>query len=123
MSSVCALHCLVMPLVMTSASIGAFALLASEDAEAALLSMTTLMAISVLGWSFAHHRRPAPLGLFTLGMALIVAGRILVTEIADTPLVVAGSLMFTVAHLLNSRACWAARCGGYPCIDPPRGES
>jgi drug/metabolite transporter (DMT)-like permease len=109
LSTTCAAHRLLMPLLVASVSLGAFGWLAVERTETALLLMTTTLAVVALGWGWNVHRRHESLGLLAVGLASIGAGRFLAPEKAETPMVVAGGVLFAAAHLVNSRLSRAGK--------------
>jgi MerC mercury resistance protein len=103
LSTTCAIHCLITPLLVASASLGALGWLAGETTEFTLLSLAMILAAVVLGWGWHVHCRSAPLCLFASAMVLIGAGRLLVPEVAETPLVVSGGALIALAHIVNAR--------------------
>jgi len=105
LSTTCALHCLLTPLLVAWVSLGALDWLAGEGMELALLSLAATLAAVVLGWGWHAHRRPDSLGLFAVALMLIGAGRFLAPEPAETPMVVAGGLSIALAHVVNARLC------------------
>jgi MerC mercury resistance protein len=121
LSITCALHCLLTPLLVASVSLGALGWLAGEGAEVTLLSAAATLAVVVLGWGWRSHRRLESLGLFAVALILVSAGRFLVPEAAETPMVVAGGLSIALAHVLNARLCRSCtRCRIAAGADPPR---
>ena len=124
----CALHCLFMPVLAASASLGALGWLAGEDTELVLLSLASTLAAAVLVWGWHGHRRLGALALGAVALVLISAGRFLAPEAAETPMVVAGGLSIALAHVVNSRFCRVCtRCQDAagplstpPSIRPPR---
>jgi MerC mercury resistance protein len=103
LSTTCAIHCLLMPWLVASASLGALSWLAGETTEIILLSLAAGLAGVVLGWGWHVHCRSAPLCLFASALVLIGAGRLLVPEGAETPLVVSGGVLIALAHIVNAR--------------------
>jgi MerC mercury resistance protein len=121
LSMACALHCLLTPVLVGSVSLGALSWLAGEGTEFTLLSAAAMLAAVVLGWGWHAHRRLDSLGLFAAALMLIGAGRFLVPEAAETPMVVAGGLSIALAHLVNARLCRSCtRCQMAAGADPPR---
>jgi MerC mercury resistance protein len=121
LSMTCALHCLLTPVLVASVSLGALSWLAGEGTEATLLAAATALAAVVLGWGWRAHRRLESLGLFAVALMLVGAGRFLVPEAAETPMVVAGGLSIALAHVVNARLCRScASCRMAAGADPPR---
>jgi MerC mercury resistance protein len=111
LSTTCAIHCLLTPLLVASASLGALGWLAGESTELTLLTLATGLAAIVLAWGWRTHHRRGPLGLFAVALAMIGVGRFLAPEAAETSMVVAGGLSIALAHVVNSRFCQSCpRC-------------
>lgn len=112
-SSACALHCLLVPLLL----IGGVALPASllrEDAiHQALLLVVLPAALVAFGLGCRRHRDRQVLGLGILGMVGISAAALFddaLGEIAETVLTVASAGVLITAHLRNYRLCRSANC-------------
>ena len=95
--------------------------LAGEGTEITLLSAAATLAAVVLVWGWHAHRRLESLGLFAAALMLVGAGRFLVPETAETPMVVAGGLSIALAHVVNARLCQScARCRTAAGAEPPQ---
>ncbi len=103
LSTTCAIHCLLTPLLLASTSLGALGWLAGETTEFILLSFAMTLAAAVLGWGRHVHGRSAPLCLFASALILIGAGRLVVPEVVEMPLVVSGGALLALAHIVNAR--------------------
>jgi MerC mercury resistance protein len=121
LSMTCALHCLITPVLVASVSLGALSWLAGEGTEITLLSAAATLAAVVLVWGWHAHRRLESLGLFAAALMLVGAGRFLVPEAAETPMVVADGLSIALAHVVNARLCQScARCRTAAGAEPPQ---
>ena len=110
LSSLCALHCLLIPLVAGALPVAA--LHGSERLEAGLLGLSILVALiaSYAGWRL--HRRGWTLAIVAAAIAAIVAGRALGEgQSLGRVLVIAGALGLAGSHLCNRYLCRCAGCG------------
>ncbi|WP_343527361.1 MerC domain-containing protein [Sphingomonas sp.] len=103
-STLCLIHCLVLPVVL--AFLPAIAEWADlgEGVHVVMLGIALPLSGStlLLGWR-RHHRR-VPLGLGAAGLTLLVAGVLLEGGMAGLLITVTGSLTLTLAHIANLRA-------------------
>ncbi|MCW3487673.1 MerC domain-containing protein [Chitinophaga nivalis] len=106
-SLLCAVHCALLPLVLTMLPLLGAALPENEWLEYALLSGSFVIGCLALGRGyFRHHRRIRPLLLFSAGFVLLVCGHFIAPADGWEPLPIAiGALMIIAAHLLNLRGC------------------
>jgi len=112
LSTACAVHCVLTPLLVVSASQGVLHWLASEQVESAFLTLALTTALVALGCGWRQHRRLESIGLFAVAAAMVSAGRTLVSDQAERVLVVGGGLMVALAHVVNASLCrCCTRCG------------
>lgn len=97
----CAVHCLLVPVLLASISIGAIAWLGSEKVESVLLVFAVALGGLSLIPSCIIHRRVRPILLLAIALAFLGLGRFSGESSYETPLVVAGALMLSSAHILN----------------------
>jgi hypothetical protein len=103
-SLTCAVHCVITALVSLLPTFGASALGSTmEGLELPLLFGALGVGLfALLPTYFREHRKPLPLGLFSIGIAFIGASR-LVAGIAETGLTVVGIAFVASAHVVNLR--------------------
>lgn len=110
-SLVCAMHCALMPLVVTLLPLLGLAFLADERVEWALVGFSAAIGIISLCWGYRVHRSRRALAILAVGLGLLAAGRI--AERREEPwgvaLVVAGGVGVAASHLINRRLCHSCR--------------
>lgn len=113
-SLLCAVHCALMPLVVTLLPLLGLSFLANEATEWSLIGLSMLFGVSSLCLGFRRHRYRRALFLLAGGFALLATGRIAErnsNERLGVVLVVCGGVTVACAHLLNRRLCHSCeRC-------------
>jgi MerC mercury resistance protein. len=105
-SLICALHCAVLPLMMTVLPLLGLEMFSNEKLEYALLSCTFLVGcISLFRGYRYHHHTAKPLLLFALGFVLLLTGHFLAPENLEALLISAGAILVIIAHVWNLREC------------------
>jgi hypothetical protein len=117
-SLVCAVHCALMPLVITLLPLVGLGFLSSEPVEWSLLGLSALLGVSSLCLGYRRHRSRKALCVLAVGLGLIAAGRTIEMREVRGPsvlLVVCGGVTIAGAHLVNRRLCWTCqKCHGRP---------
>ena len=111
-SCACAVHCFLMPLVISALPLLGLSFFADARTEWAFVCLSIgLGVLSLLPGYLKHHKRRRPLALFVAGICLIVVARLLLNEDfrLETPVVVTGGLLVAIAHLINIKLCQACR--------------
>ena len=111
-SLACAVHCAVMPLVITLLPLLGLSFLADERMEWALLGLSALLGSSSLCLGYREHRQSRALLVLSLGLTALVTGRILEErhfEVAGVIGVVLGGCTVATAHFVNRRLCHTCR--------------
>jgi hypothetical protein len=111
-SLLCAVHCAVLPLVVTLLPLVGLSFLADERVEWMLVGLSAALGITSLCLGYREHRSRRALGVLGIGLALLALGRILEGQHIEpwgVPIVVAGGLTMAGAHLLNRRLCHDCR--------------
>lgn len=133
-SFLCAIHCALMPIVITLLPLLGLSFLASEPVEWALLAASAALGSWSLCLGFRQHRSRRVFMILAVATALLVAGRIFhqphlhqlhagehhdhahYASIWGPILMVLGGLTMMSAHLLNHRLCHACkRCSSDGC--------
>lgn len=106
-SLACAVHCALLPLLITVLPLLGTHILENESLEYGLLAFSFGIGSLALGRGyFRHHRRMAPLLIFTAGFALLLAGHFGVAGGYWEPAIIfLGAAGVTGAHLINLRRC------------------
>lgn len=107
-SSLCALHCLLMPLAVGLLPLFGLGFLADEQTEWALIGMALFVGLcSLIPGFWFHHRKLQPLIVFAFGVGLILLVRLLLENLPPLELlgVVMGGGLLAAAHAMNLRYC------------------
>ncbi|MGO4289319.1 MerC domain-containing protein [Chitinophaga sp. RAB17] len=106
-SLACAVHCALLPLLITVLPLLGSHILENEKLEYGLLFFSFGVGCLSLGRGyFRHHRRIAPLLIFTVGFALLLGGHFGIAGGYWEPVVIfTGAAGVTGAHILNLRRC------------------
>jgi hypothetical protein len=118
-SFLCAIHCAVMPFIITVLPLLGLGFLASEPVEIGLLAASAVLGTLSLCIGFREHKQRRVFGVLGLALALLVAGHILHEQDLGwwgPLLMVLGGLTMMAAHLLNRLLCRSCRaCSTHGC--------
>lgn len=105
LTSVCALHCLALPILIPLAPLVASSFVASAWFERTILSFSILVGFAALFVGFhQYHRQLYPLYSLTLG-GLIYWNKHMFGEQYEPFTIAAGAALIILAHLANLRLC------------------
>lgn len=103
-SMLCAVHCALLPLVITLLPLWGLEFLAEEWVELFMIGLALIIGVASLGTSFKkHHRRKMPLLLLAAGFGLILLGHFLGSEALEPVLLPLGGVTIAAAHYVNWR--------------------
>lgn len=103
-SAVCALHCLLMPFVITLLPVIGLSFLAHPAFEASLIiSGLIIGAISLSHGYFKHHHNLLPTLTLSAGFAIIAMGHLEQVEDFEFLIISLGASLVAVSHILNYR--------------------
>lgn len=111
-STICAIHCALMPLVVSPLPLIGLGFLAHGAMEWALIGLAALLGVTSLCLGYREHRSRRALAVLGIGLTLLALGRILETRGAGwygVPILVLGGLVLAVAHLINRHLCRTCR--------------
>jgi len=101
-STLCALHCAIVPLMLTFLPLAGLGFLTNPLFEWGMIALALLLGVSsIFAAYFRTHRRTLPLLLLLAGFALIILGHVYLTLWAEAIVVPAGGLTIALAHFLN----------------------
>lgn len=111
-SLLCAIHCALMPLLITLLPLLGLGFLASEPVEWALVSTSAVLGVSSLRLGYREHGKRRALATLAVGLTLLVLGR--VTEARGwgawgVPVLVLGGCTVAFSHVFNGRLCRSCR--------------
>jgi hypothetical protein len=104
-SLTCAIHCVITALISLVPTFGASTLGPTmEWLELPLLFGAFVMGLfAFLPTYLREHRKPLPLGLFSIGISFIAASRFVPSGLPETGLTVVGITFVASAHVVNLR--------------------
>ena len=112
-STLCALHCAIVPLMLTFLPLAGFGFLTDPLFEWAMISLALLLGVSSIFMAyFKTHRQVLPLLLLLAGFAMIILGHIYLRGWAEAIVVPAGGLTIALAHFLNYK--YVDKCSTEP---------
>jgi hypothetical protein len=101
-STLCAIHCAIVPLLITTLPLIGLGFLANPRVEWSMIILALMLGVSSIGSSyFRTHHRPLPLLLLCGGFLVIIAGHTLITGWAEAVIVPCGGLIIATAHFVN----------------------
>jgi hypothetical protein len=104
-SALCAVHCIAVPVLISTSALGSWAFLRNEHMENVVLAISAMVAVSSLIPSYIrHHRKVLPITMLSVGFCLIGMSRLLV-ELDESVMTSSGAALVATAHFLNFRYC------------------
>lgn len=104
-SSLCALHCLLLPLLLPAIPLVGATMFAAEWFEKTILIISLVVGFWALFSGFyRYHRRLYPLYSLALG-GFIYWNKDMLGEVYEPFVVAAGALLIVAAHMINLRLC------------------
>lgn len=103
-SAMCAVHCALLPMVITLLPLWGLEFLAEEWVELFMIGLALIIGVISLSVSFKkHHRRKMPLLLLAVGFGFILLGHLSYSELLEPILIPLGGLTIAVSHYINWR--------------------
>lgn len=113
-SSLCVVHCLLTPVVISSSAVLAHFLPAEERVHRSLALLVALFGAIALLVGFRRHRRRRILILMSAGLGCIAAaawfGDKLPSHAYEVAITMVGSALMITAHRLNHTFCRSCEC-------------
>ncbi len=105
-SLVCAVHCVLLPLLITALPLLGLEVLENEKLEYGLLGVSFLVGYTALIRGYRrHHRHVRPLLLFTGGYVILLLGHFFPPEGWEPFVIAIGAGLIVWAHLQNLKEC------------------
>ncbi len=103
-SVICAIHCAILPIFLTSLPVFGFEILHNQAFEIAMILVAAFVGLYALqhGWR-KHHHKKIPMILFIIGMMFLL-GKEWFHDI-DMYLLIPAVSFILMAHILNYRLC------------------
>jgi uncharacterized membrane protein YhaH (DUF805 family) len=102
-SILCAIHCMVSPMVLGLIPIIHAESPLVEHIETLLIILSILISSIAVATGFREHRRASIVALLAVSFAFLAAGRFIASESLETPLVITGAMIMAAAQFLNFR--------------------
>ena len=105
-SLLCAIHCALMPLILSVLPALGVGLLSSVDLDQAFVIFATLLGIATLSTGFRRHRAHHAWAILVPGLAMVWAGSFTTLHdhsIGHALMMSAGGLLIAAAHFTNLR--------------------
>ncbi|HEY0245319.1 MAG TPA: MerC domain-containing protein [Mucilaginibacter sp.] len=101
-STICAIHCAAVPLLITSLPLMGLSFLANPLLEWSMIGLAFVIGVSSISISyFSKHHRPLPLCLLIIGFVIILFGHAFIHNWLEMIIVPAGGLCIAYAHFIN----------------------
>jgi hypothetical protein len=101
-STICALHCALVPILITFLPLAGLSFLAHPVFEWSMIILALLLGISSIFLSyFRTHRKALPMLLLVIGFAMIVLGHLYLVDWLEMIVVPIGGLTIAAAHFVN----------------------
>lgn len=101
-SVLCAVHCAMVPLLITFLPLWGLSFLANEWVEIGMISLSLFLGIWSLGSSFKkNHHKIAPIFILITGFALIAFGHFSGNDFLEPILIPIGGIVIATAHFVN----------------------
>lgn len=113
LSFACAVHCILMPFVITLLPLIGLSALSHDIFDIVMFSVTVSLATLSLCWGVRIHKRHELLLLVALGVFLFYLGGFHAETVKDGIFVGLGGLCLVAGHLLNRKLCRSCKtcCG------------
>jgi len=105
-SFICAVHCVLTPLLFTLLPLFGLTFLKDERFDWAFIVISIIIGITSLIPSYLKkHRALLPIILFGFGVVLLITARHLESLSTELPVVLGGGLLVVTAHKVNRHLC------------------
>jgi uncharacterized membrane protein YfcA len=108
-SSICFVHCLLTPVVLSLSAVSAHFLPSEEHTHRTLAVLVTLLGAITLATGYRRHKRRLILVLMAIGLSLIFAGAWfgdrLPSHWSEVAITLVGSCCMIAAHRMNHTFC------------------
>ncbi|MBA3988758.1 MAG: MerC domain-containing protein [Idiomarina sp.] len=109
---VCALHCLLVPVLLPTLSLIGLSFLGAESLERGILLVSAVLGGVAIGIGSRHHRSPLPMLALATGVVLYFNKHNIGHEFGhlwEIPVVLVGASLLITAHVMNLYMCRVAK--------------
>ena len=105
-STLCAVHCAVVPVLITSLPLLGLSFLANPWVEWSMIILALFIGAFAIGASYfrAHHKR-LPMLLLIIGFLIIITGHLFIIGWREAIILPIGGLLIAAAHFFNAKSC------------------
>lgn len=104
----CALHCLMVPVLLPTLSLVGLSFLGAESLERGILLVSAMIGVAAIAIGTRHHRSPLPILLLLAGVVLYFNKHIIGHQYGhgwEIPVVLVGASLLIIAHVMNLYLC------------------
>ena len=112
-SFICAVHCVAVPILLTTLSASNLGILANPLFEITMIAISIIIGVSSLLPSYRHHRKVTPIVILSLGFLLIFTGHFIVSENYESIVTPIGAFTVAFSHLTN----WKLNRTTHSCLE------
>lgn len=104
-SLLCAIHCAILPFLLTLSSFSSLAFLENPVIEGGTIAISLVIAVTSLMYSYLfYHKKKSALVLASIGFSIIIMGQFYPPEI-KTIFMVSGAIIIASSHIINLALC------------------
>ncbi len=108
-STLCAIHCAVVPIIFTSLPLIGLGFLALPWVEWGMIIFALMVGVYSIGASYLRtHHKPLPLILLLIGFAIILLGHAFLSTAVEGFVVPIGGMVIALAHFVNYKCVGAS---------------
>lgn len=105
LSVICAIHCVLTPIILIALPLVGLGLLADEKWEIAFLILSGALATGSNCWGYAKHKNFGPIGILSIAIALLIAGHMM-----DKHIIAGfGGICVAFSHWFNYKLCHSCK--------------
>jgi hypothetical protein len=113
-STLCAIHCAAVPLLITFLPLAGLGFLANPWVEWSMILLALIIGVSSISMSYMRtHHRILPIVLLVTGFVLIGLAHLFLTGWMEAFIVPAGGFTIAAAHFINQRYTGACQTDGH----------
>ena len=113
-STLCAVHCALVPILFTSLPLLGLGFLANVWIEWGMIVLALFIGVYSIGLSYLRiHRQLLPLALLVAGFVTIMLGHAFAIGWAEAVIVPVGGLLIATAHFVNYKYSGACKHNGH----------
>ncbi len=107
-SATCAVHCILLPFLITILPLYGLSFIVDESFEIAMLLLSIILAILSLCLGYKTHKNKKMFFLFSVGISLLLLGRFAHENnwgFGSLVILFLGGLLISSSHIINNKLC------------------